>query len=58
MNGRKKRNLEVMAEKLGEEIAKIACITSTEAPSLSLIDDGIWFILEKASLEVAKVGKV
>lgn len=61
MSEKEKKNLEVMFKDPSEEIVKIAEIdntTSMKVPSFLLTNDGIWFLLEKASLEVAKVRKV
>lgn len=46
-----------MAAESDEEIAEVSSAPSAEK-SLASTDDGVWFVLEKVSLEVAKVGTV
>lgn len=59
MSGRTKRSDSVMVAKVDEEIAEASTAApGDEAPALSVTDGGVWFVLERASLEAAKVGKV
>jgi len=53
----RKRGAEEMAAESDEEIAEASTVPNVEK-SPAAADGGVWFVLEKASLEAAKVGKV
>lgn len=57
MGGKEEDRDPEMAESSDEEIAE-ASADPAPVKSLTAPDGGVWFVLEKASLEVAKVGKV
>lgn len=56
MGGKEEDRDPEMAESSDEEIAE-ASADPAPVKSLTAPDGGVWFVLEKASLEVAKVGK-
>jgi hypothetical protein len=55
---RKRAEAEEGPEDSEEEVAAEASAAPAVDKSLAAPDGGVWFVLEKASLEAAKVGKV